>query len=144
MKKSNVLMKAAVVTIALACCGSVASAEGAKGVTELNGSVIAPYNVAINVIECSLTMPSAGTVHCSAKTTTMAGYKAETIVELQKLDGIWGTIKKWSDKGSMGASVSEDYAVAKGYSYRLKTTHKAYNSSGTLVESFERYSNIVK
>lgn len=85
---------------------------------------------------------SSGNLTCNGTTKVNSGYSAGVTVELQKYTTSWGTIKTWSASGGTKASVSEPYSVSRG-SYRLKVTHKAYNSSGSLAESFVKYSNTV-
>lgn len=102
-----------------------------------------PMNIAINSRSNNLILGSGGKLTCSASTTVASGYKAVVIVELQQENKGWRTIKTWSDQGGTLAKVNEDWYVEKGYSYRLKLTHKALSSTGNEVESFLDYSKIV-
>lgn len=139
MKKSK-FKKVIAVMMAAALCLCATGAACAK--VPDSGSEISPQNIAITLTANNLTLGSFGKLTCFSKTTTQPGYVAEVVVELQKDDGGWGTIYTWSKKGGTIASVDEDYYVGKG-TYRLKLTHKAYNSSGTLIESFNKYSKTV-
>ncbi len=48
--------------------------------------------------------------------------------ELQQYDGGWNTIKTWTEtKNSSAIMFDKEYAVAKGYSYRLKITASVYS-----------------
>ena len=59
--------------------------------------------------------------------------------ELQQLDGSWKTIKTWTESSNgPDLGYEKDYAVYKGYSYRLKITAKAYQGSRQ-VESVTEY-----
>lgn len=58
---------------------------------------------------------------------------------LQQLDGSWKTLKTWTESDDDTSLIYEkQYAVAHGYSYRLKVTAKAYKGS-TLLESATEY-----
>ena len=59
---------------------------------------------------------------------------------LQQLkNSSWKTIKSWTESADdTGLIMEEEYAVYKGYSYRLKVTAKAYNGS-TLKETVTEY-----
>ena len=72
---------------------------------------------------------------------TSSADTVELIVDLQRYeDGNWNTIKSWSDKQNIQyASVYEKYAVAKGYSYRLYLTVKAYKGSKLLETATDIY-----
>lgn len=104
---------------------------------------IMPQNIAIINNSRNLTI-SSGTAYCYGYTQTQSGYSAKVKVELQRKDTTWITIKSW-EKTSTGlsTSVDETYSVSSGYSYRLKTTHYALNSSGSVVESTVKYSSTV-
>ena len=54
----------------------------------------------------------------------------------------WKTIKTWTDTDSDYVGLATSYFVTKG-TYRLKLTHKAYNSNMKQVESFVKYSETV-
>ncbi len=139
MKKSK-FKKVIAVVMAAVLCLCVTGAACAKAPD--SDSEIAPQNIAIAMTENNLILGSFGKLTCYGKTTTRPGYTVETIVELQQDNGGWETIQTWSKKGGTIATVDEDYYVGRG-TYRLKLTHKAYNSSGTLVESFNKYSKTV-
>ena len=65
--------------------------------------------------------------------------KLTATCELQQLDGSWKTIKTWTESNNNSdLAFEKDYAVYKGYSYRLKITAKAYQGSRQ-VESVTEY-----
>ena len=78
-------------------------------------------------------------VMCTSDATTVDSLNVKC--ELQQLDGRWDTIETWeesSDGPDLGYEV--DYAVYKGYSYRLKITATAYQGSReveTVTEYFD-------
>ncbi len=105
-------------------------------------SEIIPQNIAIINHSRNLTILS-GRANCYGYTQTQSGYTAKVTVELQRKGSSWISIKKWTVSDDSKAVVSENYSVTKGYSYRLKTTHYALNSSGSIVESTVKYSSTV-
>ena len=141
MKKSKFKKVIAITMAATTMCLCVSSAVGAKAPD--SGSIISPQNIAVTTTDSQLTLGSYGELSCYGTTQVQSGYTAEVIVELQQFNGGWGTIQTWSKKGGRSAMVNVNHYVIKG-SYRLKLTHNAYNSSGTLVESIPKYSNTVK
>lgn len=102
---------------------------------------IVPYYAAINAHNQDLSISSSGTAVCTGTTTVFSGYKANTVVELQrKSNGAWSTIDSWSATGGTAASVDKSRSVSKGYSYRVKVTHKAINTStGSTAEKLIEY-----
>lgn len=74
---------------------------------------------------------------------TDSNYDVTVKCELQKLDGTWKTLKSWSESGNFGVDAGGSYYVSSGYTYRVKTTVKVYNSNGSLRETATEYSNQV-
>ena len=124
------------------CCGGIAQA-GEAGTQAAGGGVSSPMYIAINSTSSGLTIGTLGKATCSGSTSTQENYLAGVIVELQQYDGGWTTIKEWSDFDWDVAMLSENWYVAKGYNYRVKTTHYAYRISGKLVEEVTKYSKTV-
>jgi len=92
----------------------------------------------------SLTLNSGGRLGCYGGTEVQYGYKADVKVELQQYNGGWRTIKTWTSPiSSSYASVYSDWYVNSGYQYRLQVTHRALNSSNSVVETFVSYSRTV-
>ena len=141
MKISKVLKKIAAFTAIAVCFSTMCIGVSAKnGSVNMGNCILAPYNIAITNARCILTMDSPGTLTCYGDTYVISNYKAGITVELQKLDGDWDTIKTWTSTANKEAIVNENWYVTKGYSYRLKTSHYAYNSSGNLIEVIPSYS----
>lgn len=141
MKKSKVLKKIAAFTATAVCFSTMCVGVSAKnGSVNMGNCILAPYNIAINTTSCNLTMNSPGNLSCNGKTIVRTGYKAGVTVELQRMDSDWNTIKTWTSTANKEAIVNENWYVTKGYSYRLKTSHYAYNSSGNLIEVIPSYS----
>lgn len=144
MKKTKINKTIAAVTAALLCMGvSVAPTLAKKPDNGGESDIISPQNIAVSAIDNRLTVDDYGKSTCYGKTSVQYGYIAGITVELQQYNGGWSTIQTWNNSGGTTSSIREDWYVEKGYSYRLKLTHKAYNSSWTQIESFNKYSNVV-
>lgn len=124
------------------CCGGIAQA-GEAGTQAAGGGVSSPMYTAINSTASGLTIGTLGKAACDGATTVKPNYLAGVVVELQQYDGGWTTIKEWSDFDWDAALLSADWYVAKGYNYRVKTTHYAYTISGKLIEEVTKYSKTV-
>ncbi len=99
--------------------------------------------VAISQTTVGLKIGTLGKASCGGSTEVYNGYIADVLVELQQYDGGWETIQEWSDNDWDYANVDEDWYVEKGYKYRVKATHRSYNSSGTQLEKTTTYSKTV-
>jgi len=144
MKNSKVLIKTIAISIALAMCVSAQNycMEKNKIYAAVNSGV-STYNIAITKTYNNLQLGASGKLTCQGKTQVQSGYYAEVIVELQQYDDEWHTIKTWDSTDSDYTAVKEYYYVPSGYSYRLKLTHRAYNGSWNMVESFVKYSDTI-
>lgn len=111
---------------------------------EIQQQEATPYFIAITGASNELTLNSGGRLTCYADTRTQYGYGSGVTIELQQYtnDG-WQTIKTWTSSSDSNLSaIDEDWYVAKGYSYQLKTTHMAL-SNGNVIENFVKYSNTI-
>ncbi len=105
---------------------------------------ISPQWTDVSTITSRMEVDSWGIATISATgraSTTSSADSATLIVELQRYeDNNWNTIKSWEDnKGVKFASVTEKYAIKKGYSYRLYLTVKAYKGSKLLETATDIY-----
>ncbi len=143
MKKQMLKLISLSLAIIIGCVGITVIADDNLPEAQI-GSDVSPCFTAISSCGRGIEKEnSLGKLYCEADTTTYPGYNASVYVELQHYDGNWTTIKTWSDAPNYKyAVVGEYYYVGTG-SYRLKTTHKALNSSGTVVETFTDYSRTV-
>lgn len=141
MRKFQTKRIAAAALCALCCVSAGAMNTFAPVKAAVIDNSASVQNIAITGYSESLT-GSSGSYTCYGSTRVASGYSAGVTVELQKYTSGWGTIMTWSASGGSKASLNQPYAVPRG-TYRLKVTHKAYNSSGSLVESFVKYSNTV-
>lgn len=142
MKKTvkKLLFMTAVIS-ALCCTAGGALNTGAMA-KSIDDHQISIQNVVITEATNSLSR-SGSSMNCYGKTTVPSGYTASVIVELQKYNGGWATINRWSATGGINASVSKSYGVESGYKYRVKSTHRAYDSNGKTIETIVKYSGEV-
>lgn len=143
MKKTKVKRIMAVLTIATISCVMTTNPVLAK--TEFGNETISPYFIAIEAAYNDLAVVN-GIVRLIGNTAVSSGYTAGVTVELQKsTDGKnWSKATQWTDTRKKEAEISETYTAISGYYYRIKSTHKAYDSNGKLLESQVKYSNVVK
>ena len=139
-KFTKAICAAAVITVT-ACAAVTTDFSGYAEAARIDDSV-SIHNIVINNATNSLSR-SGNTMNCYGYTTVPNGYKAGLVIELQKYDGGWTTIKTWSSTGSTRTEMSRTHSVSSGYRYRLKTTHKAYKGAGGTAETIVKYSNEV-
>ncbi|MDD4780224.1 MAG: hypothetical protein PHT02_06350 [Tissierellia bacterium] len=109
----------------------------------IENTTVTPYYTTILWVSNGLKHESDGKLICQGDTNVQQGYIAGVKMELQKLSDSWTTIKTWdstSDDSEM--YLYKEWYVVRG-TYRLKLTHTALNSSGRVVETVIKYSNIV-
>lgn len=147
MKKSNRNYAKRITAFAVAIAMCLSLQLGALPVSAarpvIGDTVVSPANIVIAATDYYFGLKSGGVLECYGSTDVQGGYTAYVKVEVQQKDGSWSTIKTWSDKGGTSAFVDRDYAVMSGYSYRLKYTHKAYDSNDNLIETITEYSDII-
>jgi len=106
-------------------------------------STLSPNFIAIMSMSAGLDIKSSGKVTCSGLVTPSSRtYSAELTVSLQKsTNNGWSTVRSWTATGEVydGAYVDTHYYVTSG-TYRVRSTAKIYNSSGTLLETESMYS----
>ncbi len=139
-KFTKVICAAAVITVT-ACAAVTTGFSGHAEAARIDDSV-SIQNIVINDASNSL-WRSGNTMNCYGYTTVPNGYKAGLVIELQKYDGGWATIKTWSSTGGTITEMSRTHSVSSGYRYRLKTIHKAYNGAGGTAETIVKYSSEV-
>jgi len=99
--------------------------------------------ISMSSISAGLSISSSGKSTCTGSVTpSSSSYTSKLTVGLQKSTGSgWSTIKTWtaSGRGSAGADLVSYYYVSNG-TYRVSSTAKIYNASGTLLETETAYS----
>lgn len=128
---------------ALCICNLSVFADNIPAVSQY--ADIIPFNIAILTTANEFDINSVGKASCMGKTSTLSDYKAHVTVELQQYTKSWIKFDSWNTTSNSGlALLNKNCYVDKGYSYRLKVTHKAYDSNGKTVETIVKYSNVVK
>ena len=142
MKKVVALLVAVILSLGVSSYGGKVFASSSDENTYKESNQGAKYTY-ILYCRTDLTLQSLGRFLCSAETNVQMGYNAGVVVELQQSNGgTWTTIKSWSNDSAKHTSVNEYWYVVKG-TYRVKSTHTAMNSSGTVLETTTQYSNTV-
>lgn len=117
-------------------------ASGDERVSSESG-IISPQFTAILSMSAGLSIDSSGKATCSGSVTPSDNtYTVNMTVSLEKsTSNGWSTIKSWSGSGTgyAGVAIEAYYYVTSG-TYRVCTTAKIYNSSGTLLETESFYS----
>ncbi len=117
-------------------------ASGAESISTESG-IISPRFTAILSISAGLSINSSGKAACAGSVTPSSNtYTADMTVSLEKsTSNGWSTIKSWTGSGTgyVGVVIDAYYYVTSG-TYRVCTTAKIYNSSGTLLETESFYS----
>lgn len=109
-----------------------------------NENTVTPRYTYIGRIYSGLTINSLGLSACNANGYSPTAASVKLTCRLQRYNGSsWATVKTWTATGTDYAAVSKNYAVAKGYTYRLNASFSVYNASGTLLESGTCNSNQV-
>ncbi len=112
--------------------------------TKFDDMVITPFFT--NIIFClnDFNIDSFGKSTSFATTEVRLPSRAGVKIELQQFNGTWQNIKIWEATSTNDyMSLCNDWYVAKGYVYRIKTTHTAKNSSNVVLETSVMYSHTV-
>ena len=146
MKKLQLFKKAAAISLSLVMASVTAVGSPAfSACAKTPDNVVSPQNIVIVQTYNNLNLGSLGKLTCEGSTLVPSDYQAEVIVTLQKYEnGNWTPKMTWySGKAYDFASIYETYYVDHG-DYRLKTTHRSYTSSGTMLDNFDKYSNAIR
>lgn len=107
--------------------------SGARGVNLLPRCVV---NWIGNQGTTELPPPSPGVATCRSSCHATSGYTISIECKLQRYTGTsWSTVKTWTTSANRYASISQTWTVPSGYTYRVYSTFRIYNSSGTLLET---------
>lgn len=139
MKKSK---KALIAVLAVASM-VVPTSAGVSAALPPDSGIASPNYVGISSADISLTKKNAEELKLYGNMAVRSGYTCGMTAELQKYDGSWQTIATWYATGKLLCSMDQTWGYNSSYTYRLKITYKAYNSSGTCVDSIVKYSKEV-
>lgn len=101
------------------------------------GTVVSPQYNYIDTLSAGLTIDeNTGISNSNAYCYASGNYKVEVECTLQRYVGaIWTPLKTWTDSGTSFASIDQDWAVYKGYNYRIYVTFRVRTTAGALLES---------
>lgn len=137
MSKNSRKAIAIIATITMSACMMNAPVQAALPPDNVNITI---QNIAIINNGCNIKLTTNNKYSCYGYTVVQSGYTSGLKLEVQVYDGIWRTVKTWTASGNSYADIDEVYTGQSGNQYRLKATHYAYNSSGSLVETLYSYS----
>ncbi len=125
------------IVLALVICFTAVPVEASAMVETPVTDQVEPRFVAINSIYSLLKIEeSSGIATCVGEVCAKEMVPVEVVVQLQRLeDGMWNTLYTWSDTGTLFASMSGNYCVPRGYTYRTRVTAFVYDSDGNIIES---------
>jgi len=125
------------VVIALVMCLTIIPIEAFATVDTPITDTVEPRFVAINSIYALLKIDEGrGIATCVGEARAKEMVPVEVMVQLQRLEnGTWNTLQTWFASGTYYASGAGSYAIAKGYTYRTKTTAFVYDANGNIIES---------
>lgn len=102
------------------------------------------YTYIARIYSC-LEIGTLGITACQANCYAENGDSVVLTAKLQQYNGsTWTTLKTWTATDDNVATLSKNYAVPKGYTYRLRASCSVYNASGVLLESGTCYSHQVE
>lgn len=98
---------------------------------------IQPLYDHIGSIYATLTInETLGIATCKGKIDATEIVPVKVVVRLQQYnDGKWSTVKSWNASGTASVSCIEQYAIYRGYTYRVSVTGYVYDSEGVILES---------
>ena len=128
MKKVSALMFAAVVIFS--CVFSSHAAIPETPIITPQFTYITWYSTSVTIDE------STGISRCEASCYADADYTVEVECSLQwYVASNWTTIKTWSATGTEYAGLNKNWAVYSGYTYRVYSVFRIYDSAGNFLES---------
>lgn len=100
-------------------------------------TIISPQYTYIDTLAANLTIDkNTGIASCRAYCYTTSNHNVEIECSLQRYVGaIWTPLKTWTASGTYYASIDQDWAVYKGYNYRIYVTYRIRTTAGALLES---------
>lgn len=136
--KEVIFVKKLISAIIVVCFSLALATTALAATTDTDTPPAAMRYTHIDLLSAGLSINSSGKASCGG--IVHATYPDTDItlkVELQQYkNNTWSTIKSWSDSGSgkNTLDVNGEYYVTSGYTYRVVSTAKVYNSNGILLE----------
>jgi hypothetical protein len=101
-----------------------------------------PRLVAISLCDADINInEDTGIASCEAQCLAQStDYTVKAICRLQRRSGAtWVTLRTWSNTDTYLAVVFENWAINRGYTYRVYATFYVYDENGTLLEEYSTY-----
>lgn len=90
----------------------------------------------LNSVSAALDINFLGVASCSGQALVTSSNRISVYVTLQQYtDSGWVTIRSWSATGKTTTMASGQYAVARGYTYRVNTVVYVYDDRGNVIET---------
>lgn len=101
-----------------------------------NASEINPRWTHIHSMTAGLDISFWGVATCNGQITAYGNIPVEIIMHLKQLkNGAWGTLKTWSISGTGTLNAEMQYAVERGYTYKVVVTGYVYDANGNILET---------
>lgn len=118
-----------VVLILLMVCTIVLPATASQ-------ATVQPRWTYLTSISAALEINALGIASCGGRALASSSNRIAVYVTLQQYTASgWVTIRSWSATAIAAAQVSGQYAVARGYSYRVNVTVYVYDGRGNVIET---------
>lgn len=121
--------------------GLIVSVAPVAFATQQDEMSVTPRFIAIAACSTDLTInESTGVATCETQCIAKDAYTVKVICKLQRWNGAsWVTLRTWINTDTYAAYVSENWAVYRGYNYRVYATFYVYDENGTLLETISSY-----
>ena len=99
-------------------------------------TAVQPRWTYLDSVSAVLQINGLGIASCSGQAAVNSSNKISVYVTLQQYtDSGWITIRSWSATGISATLASGQYAVARGYTYRVNVVAYVYDGRGNIIES---------
>ena len=90
----------------------------------------------LNSVSASLQIDGLGIATCSGQAMVTSSNRITVYITLQQYtDSGWVTLRSWSATGKTTTMAGGQYAVARGYTYRVNVFAYVYDSRGNIIET---------
>ena len=104
--------------------------------TAASQATVQPRWIYLDFISASLDINALGVASCRGQAAVSSTNRIAVYVTLQQnTSSGWVTIRSWSATAIGAAQASGQYAVARGYTYRVNTVVYVYDGRGNVIET---------
>lgn len=98
--------------------------------------VVQPRWTYLSSVSAALQINGLGIASCSGQALVTSSNRIAVYVTLQQYtDSGWVTLRSWSATGKTTTMAGGQYAVARGYTYRVNVTAYVYDGRGNVIET---------